>query len=284
VKSCLINVCLTTVMAAAWSSLAAAQTPGLVPLRDTVVVEHSGPVLLSDLLPGSAEEGLRQISANIELCPAPRPGAVRVLRAEQVAQSLKVYPALLRQLTIAPRITIQSPGTTVSDASVRAAISEFLRARGWQGGLPENARLQLPKVSPANGESVQVTHLHWDLQRQALEVRLRCSKLRSCTAFLGYVVLPQAATEDSSNALLRALSGNSPRIPDTTPAAAAGPSLMAKGKTATLILADATMQIAMPVICLEPGLLNQQIRVFDKRTRRVFVAQVIGNHLLRASL
>jgi len=284
VKPGLINLCLMTVMAAAWSSLTAAPEPRRVSLRVTVMVEHPGPVLLSDLLPRRAEGDVRQASANVELCQAPPAGIVRVLRAEQVVESLRAYPALLRQLTIPTRITIQSPGPRVSDAGVRDAISEFLRARGWQAGLPETAKLQLPKVSAADGESVQVTHLHWDRQRQALEVRLRCSKPRSCAAFLGYVVLPQAATDDSRNALLRTISGYSQRGPDTTPAAAAGPPLVAKGKTATLVLVDETMQISMPVICLEPGLLNQEIRVFDRRGRRVFVARVIGDHLLRANL
>jgi flagella basal body P-ring formation protein FlgA len=38
------------------------------------------------------------------------------------------------------------------------------------------------------------------------------------------------------------------------------------------------------VICLQPGVLNQQIRVFEAQSRRVFHAEVVGAGLLHSTL
>jgi len=284
VKFLLISACLTVVMTAPCEWLAAQQASGAIQLRDMVVIDHQGPVLLSDLLPSDAPVGLRETSQRVELCQAPQAGALRVLRAEQVLRSITPYPDLLQQFTIPPRIIIRYLGSSASEARVRDAISEFLRIRGWDKGLPEGAKLDLPEVTAAEGESFQVTQVQWDTQRQAMEVRLGCSKPRPCGAFLGYVLLPQTLPVDSRKGLTRAISAKSERVPRTDAPDVAHPPLVTKGKTATLILENATMRISVPVTCLEPGLLNQSVRVFDKRSRRILVAQVVGDHLLRASL
>jgi hypothetical protein len=284
VKFFLINVCLTVVMTATCEWLAGQQAPGAIQLRDTVVIDHPGPVLLSDLLPSDAPVALRETGRNVALCRTPQAGTLRVLRAEQVLQTITTHADWVQRLTIPSRITIRYSGRPVSEGGVRDAISEFLRRHGWDSGLPESARLSLPEVAAAEGENFQVTHVQWDTQRKAIEVRLGCSKPRPCGAFLGYVLLPQKLSEDLRNGLTRAVFADLERSPRTAVPEDPHPPLVAKGKNATLILEDATMRISVPVICLESGLLNQNIRVFDKRSRQVFLAHVVGDHLLRASL
>jgi hypothetical protein len=256
VKFLLIDVCLMAVMAAACGSLLAQPAPDAIHLHDAVVIDHPGPVLLSDLLPANTSTIIRNAAASIELCRSPQPGTLRILRAEQVLQSITPHADLFQRLIIPSRITIRHSGLTVSQSSVRDTISEFLRSHGWDGGLPEDAKVDLPEISAAGGEAFAVTHLQWDMQRQAIEVRLRCSITRSCGTFLGYVVLPQTMPGDSRTSLIRAISGSSRPILGTTRPDAAHPPLVAKGKTATLILEDASMRISVPVICLEAGLLN----------------------------
>ena len=280
----LSNVCLVVVMAAACEWLAAEQAGGAIQLRDSVVIDHEGPVLLSDLLPPDAPIAMQETSRNVELCRTPQAGTLRILRAEQVLQSISAHADWVQQLTIPSRITIRYLGRPVSEAGVRAAISEFLRKHGWDSGLPDGVKLDLPEVSAAEGESFRVTHAQWDGQRPAIEVRLGCSTPRPCGAFLGHVFLPRTIPEDSRKGLIRAISASTERVPRTVVPDVAHPPLLTKGKTATLILEDATLRISVPVICLESGLLNQDIRVFDKHSRRVFLAKVIGDHLLRAGL
>lgn len=283
-KFFLINVGLTLVIAATCGSLAAEQPPGAIPLPDSVVVDHPGPVFLSDLLPHNSAMTIRNAAAGVELCQAPRAGTLRLLRAEQILQATSAHADLLHQLIIPSRIAIRYLGRPVSEASIQRTISEFLQGRGWDRGLPEGTKLDLPEVSAANGENFQVKDLHWDTQRQAMEVRLGCAKAQSCGGFLVYVFLPKNLPEDWRPTLVRAVPASSGERLKTAAPQNAHPPLIAKGKVATLILEDASMRISVPVICLEPGLLNQDIRVFDKRSRRIYVAQVIGDHLLRASL
>jgi hypothetical protein len=278
-----INVYLAMAVAIAGKSLAAEQGPGAVYLREVIEISHPGPVLLSDLLPPNAPSAIRNASMRVELCRAPQPGSLRILQAEQVRHSI-TEADLLQRLIIPARVTIRCSARLVSETSAREAISDFLRKHGWESGLAEGSKLDLPDVAAANCEPFEVMHLRWDLQRQAIEVHLGCSKPRSCGGSLGYVLLPQTMPEDSRNGLIRAISTTSAHPLRKVLSEVAPPPLLAKGKTATLILENTRMRISVPVICLEPGLLNEEIHVFDQRSRRVFRAQVIGDHLLRANL
>ena len=59
--------------------------------------------------------------------------------------------------------------------------------------------------------------------------------------------------------------------------------LAEKWKPATLVLDGGSVRISVRVICLQQGVLNQQIRVIEERSRRVFHAEVVGAGRLRAS-
>lgn len=253
-----------------------------VQLQDVAEVNHAT-VVLSDLLPPGAPQTIRQASVTLELCPAPKPGSLRVLRSEQILASLTGRPDLARQIVVPKQVTIHYSGQPIREEAVRDAISEFVREHGSGSSLLDRARIDVPAFLVANEKSpqLQVTRLQMDLQQQAFDVRLRCANRQACGSFLVHVVLAQALPEPWRKDLIRSLFPNSA---PTLGTAAAGPLLVARGKPATLILDDTTMRISVPVICLEPGLLNQRIRVFDQHSRRVFLAEVVGDHLLHAAL
>jgi hypothetical protein len=250
-------------------------------LRDAVEINRAV-VLLSDLLPAEAPVAIRNASATIELCRAPQPGSVRTLHAEQILAAIKTHFDPPPDLVIPPTVLIRSTGWPISEAGVRDAISEFLQKNGSGARLPEITRLYLPEHLAATQESFQlrVTHMEWNAREHAIAVRLRCLNRRSCGSFLARAVLPKS--EDWPHRLLQAISSSSTRPPNGP--ALAGRPLIARGKTATLILEEANMRISVPVTCLEPGLLHQRIRVFDRQSRRVFLADIVGDHLLHASL
>jgi hypothetical protein len=260
------------------------QSGDAIHLRETVEVNHEI-VLLSDLLPTDAPTLIWKAGATLELCRAPQPGSVRILRAEQILASIASREDLVQQLVMPARVTIRYYGWPIKEANVRDAIAEFLRNHGSDGALPDNATLVLPESLAANEKDfqLQVTHMQWDVQRQAIEVRLRCSRRWSCGSFLARAVFAEPLAELWRNGLPRAMSVDSTRHPETAPDPGY-PLLVARGKPATLILDNAMTRISMPVICLEPGGLKQRIRVFDKRSRQVFLAEVVGDHLLHASL
>jgi Chaperone for flagella basal body P-ring formation len=124
--------------------------------------------------------------------------------------------------------------------------------------------------------------MEWDNRQQAVQARLRCSSRASCAPFLVRVVLTPSFSDHWRDELSSRSALNSIAMPTTT--SISPPPLTTRGKPATLILEDRGMRISVPVVCLEPGVLNQRIRVFDKQSRHVFLAEIVGAGLLRASL
>jgi hypothetical protein len=261
----------------------------VVHLRDEVEVKQNR-VWLSDLLPPEAPAAIQNALASIELCRAPQPGSVRVLDAAQIAARLAGQFELLGQLAIPSRITIRYTGWPIAEEKVRLAISEFLRQQSWHdhGGrrdLPDAARLEwtLPLSATIESPKLEVVGLDWDDRQQSAQVRLRCSPHASCGGFMVHVVLsPPLAREWREQLTL----GSALSSSGEQPAAANGNSsvLAEKGKPATLVLDDGSMRISVRVICLQRGVLNQEIRVVEAQGRHVFHAEVVGMGLLHANL
>jgi len=256
-----------------------------VQLRDTVEVKQNR-VWLSDLLPPDAPSAIQKASAAIELCQAPQLGSARVLDAEQITINLAEQPELLRQLVIPPRVTVRFSGWPIREETVRIAIAKFLSEQGWRRDLPKAARLEWLQPLSATEEPprLQVMGLVWDNRQQSVQVRLRCATRASCGTFLVHVVLPAPLAEEWRNRLGSRIGLNSPQTGQVGAADGDGAVLAEKGKPATLILDDGSMRISVRVICLQSGLLNQQIRVFEARNRHVFHAEVVGAGLLHAAL
>jgi hypothetical protein len=260
----------------------------VVRLRDAVDVKQNR-VWLSDLLPPGAPAAMQNALASIELCPSPQPGSVRVLDAEQIEARLAGQREMLGQLAIPGRITIRYTGWPIAEERVRLAISEFLRQQGWHNregkrDLPDAAQLDWTRPHSATVESpkLEVVGLDWDDRQQSAQVRLRCSPRTSCGSFLVHIVLSPPLAQEWRQQLALGSDLNS----SDPPAAANGNSsvLAEKGKPATLVLDDGSMRISVRVICLQRGVLNQEIRVVEARSRRVFHAEVVGMGLLHANL
>jgi hypothetical protein len=268
--------------------------PG-VQLRDAVEVKRNR-VWLSDLLPADAPSAMQKAGAAIELCPAPLPGSARILDAEQITSKLVRQPEVLRQLVIPPRITIRYAGWPIAEKTIRIGISKFLCERYPQQpsprekerlcNLPDGARLEglQPFAAREEHPNLQVIGLDWDTRQQSVQVRLRCSTQASCGSFLVHVVLPASMGDEWRARLGWAIGLNSPTAGQPAPATTSGIVLAERGKPATLILDDGSMRISVRVICLQPGVLNQQIRVFEAQSRRVFHAEVVGAGLLHSTL
>lgn len=285
-KHLLFGTWILLAVALAWCAPnnGAARIEPVVHLRDAIEVKGKR-VWLSDLLPPDAPSSIQKASAAIELCPAPQPGSARVLDAEQITIKLAGQPELLRQLVIPPLLTVRNAAWPIAGEAVRIAISKFLREQGWKQDLPAEARLEwLPPLAPSEEHPrLQVMGLDWDSRQQSIQVRLRCSARASCGSFLVHVILAPPLGEEWRE---RLRSGISPGSPGSGLAAdnRDGAVLAEKGKPATLILDGGSLRISLRVICLQAGVLNQQIRVFDARSRHVLHAEVVGRGILHATL
>jgi hypothetical protein len=268
-----------------WGIESADKNQTTVRLRDAVEV-NSSRVWLSDLLPYDAPSALRKAAAAIDLCPAPRPGSARVLDASQVTDRLARRPEVLRQLAIPSRITLRNLGWPMAEATVRAAIAKYLSQRGQPRDLPDGATLEWLRPLAANQEhpGLEVTGFDWDHRQQSLQVRLRCGARASCGSFVVHVVLPPELSDKWRDQLGLGRTRSSAEASPTATANGDDSELAEKGKPATLILDDGTMRISLRVICLQGGALNQQIRVVEAKSQRVFHAEVVGAGLLHAAL
>jgi len=251
-------------------------------LRDAVEVRRSR-VWLSDLLPSDPPPVLQKASTAIALCLSPQPGSTRPLDGEQVRSMLAGQPEVLRQLAIPSRIMVRYAGWPIPEAAIREAISKFLREQAWRRDLPDGAQVEWlqPMLAAEEHPRLQVTGLEWDNRQQSLQARLRCSTRASCGSFLVHVVLPAPLGQ-----AWRQRMGSGSALISTSGQLATGNGtvLAEKGKPAILILDDGSMRISLRVMCLQPGVLNQQIRVVEAKSQRVFHAEVVGAGLLHAAL
>lgn len=275
VRLLLCNICLLPAVPAVWGG---SQPVRLLP---AVEVDHS-PVLLSDLLPVDAGHAIQKASALVVLCQAPQSGSVRLLQAEEILRSVVARPELRSALSIPSRVTVRESSPLIQQESIREAIVDFLRAHSW-GELPQTARLEWPE-SLAFRESraqLHVIAVTWDQRQQTPQFRLGCTQRSACGDFLVHVVLPASV----ANAWQRHLvSPASLRLTSAASSAPAGPVLAGRGKPALLVLEGGDMRVSLPVICTEPGVLNQRIRVLDRHSQRIFYADVVGEGLLHATL
>jgi hypothetical protein len=261
------------------AGLVASLTGEQIRLRDSVEVSGAA-VLLSDLLPADTPSQMREISTKIELCRAPQPGTLRTLRQDQILAAMRSHSDLLPTITVPSKVLVRSGGWTISEGCVRNAISEFLRKKQNSASL-ENAAIILPEFLAATEPNYQleVTRIRTGLFKPEVEAEVRCVSRQSCGAFLVRLTSPN--NEASQLNLARTISSpaDKEKLPDNRQ-----PRLVAQGKPATLILEDSTTRISLPVICLASGGLNERVRVIDKRSRKIYAAEVVGDQLLRANL
>ena len=170
----------------------------------------------------------------------------------------------------------------IQPESISQAIADFLRAKGVQD-LPQNLSLDLPSLAAAQQAplSLQVVGADWDYRRHALQFRMRCINRDECGNFLVWLRLPDS-TSDHLRQRLNVGPRQDPSAAD--PVRARTPVLVARGRPALLVLTNNTSRITIPVVCLDEGRLHEQVRVFDRRSRRVSRAEVIGGDLVRANM
>lgn len=238
-------------------------------LKSEVMIQGTV-VRLSDLLTPNAPRAVRDTGSGIELCPAPKVGTIRVLNREQILSRLAGVPWLSSQLMIPARVTIESRGWPVTEATVRDALNAFLNARGATSRVTADSRLEMPYIAASNPNyHLLIMGIRQSLPDGKLDVHIRCSNSNVCRDFL--VSVP--------------LAGGSFPIQRKIPHVSERPALtVARGEQADLILSGSNTRISMPVICLESGALNERVRVLDKRNQKVYLAEVLGQHLVHANL
>jgi Chaperone for flagella basal body P-ring formation len=228
-------------------------------------------IRLSDLLPADAPANLRVAAVGVELGRSPQLGSRRTLSEEQITQDLKSHPEILARLFIPERVTVARRGWTIRPVLVKNAIRDFAEKQHWNLGPGDFGAVELSGNPQAltGTPALLVQNALQDSVRHRLQFVLRCADMKVCGSFLVSTAMPLSL---SHVAMARqSLRRN-------------GKTLARAGESALLSINGVNLRISLRVICLEPGLLGQTIRVRDANSRRIFRAEVVGSGALRASL
>ena len=153
-----------------------------------------------------------------------------------------------------------------------AHIASAIKGAGMQ--ITAEQVTLLADVGATEPSPVLVVEQMQPLSGQRLKVRLSCAETAECLPFFVLVRLGQqngAASAAVTTAAMRA-------------DADAKSVVVRAGARATLLLDGAHIHIRIAVVCLESGAAGQTIRVASTDHRQTYMARVVDQAVLRASL
>ena len=272
-----------------WCGRAGATVRARVELRAVAQVTRSG-IFLADLLPARAPRWLHAAGAAIFLGFAPQTGSVRIFDSSEIVKSIATRPQILRQISVPDRVTVTRKSWPIEPGSMELPIREFFAARGWNADDLLLHAVELPGHAVALSEkpALEVRTAAWDSRSQVLQLFLRCVDRAQCANFLVLAKpkrqhVPGGRAELAFGARVHPRNANLELPENRRSGQLAQPALMHPGQTAELVLEGQGIQISMPVVCLESGVLGQQVRVRDAGSQRVFHAEIVGAGLVRAA-
>jgi hypothetical protein len=275
-----IFAAVTLVAMPSWSAGQTACGPAVV----RVAVEVTGPeVSLADLLAPSACPSLLRAARSVRLGSAPLAGSARVLAGDQVRglfQKVARDHRVASGLGAVPeRITVRRAGGRASCAEIGSEILAALPAAssGAQTPPAEGFDCASAERVPA-GSAVEVTRIGWNPELNSWEVAARCVRPADCVPFLVRVRGGDAPAERARFA--PHVRGAQRTRPGAGPVAAAA---VRAGQTATLTWDERGIRLLVPVICLEPGGIGENVRVRIRGGGRVLRAVVESAGELRVA-
>lgn len=233
-------------------------------------------VRLSDFLPPEGA-AIREQAAAIELGRSPLLGSSRYFTRQQVEQALRNHADLTQRISVPDRITAFAAGWPISADIVQGAISKYAGSRGsgLDGSFSGPLTLLGSPVASQPMPDLKIDKVERDVFRDEIRFSVGCVQRNVCGIFL--------ATMRQANGFFRQLPGGA--LPRARISSAVSKQLLVRaGMPAMLNLRNDSMDISLPVICLDRGSLGQIIRVRDASGRKIFRAKVIGAAQVQASL
>ncbi|MFZ1136917.1 MAG: flagella basal body P-ring formation protein FlgA [Candidatus Korobacteraceae bacterium] len=114
----------------------------------------------------------------------------------------------------------------------------------------------------------------------SMKVRLRCRQHEVCLPF--YVLVNWPSAVESETAISRWNSSGSHAIAPSVPQH--GRWLVHNGEPVTLVIEREHLRVQLPVVCLENGSAGNTIRARSTDHKRIYVAEVVGEKLLKGQL
>lgn len=180
------------------------------------------------------------------------------------------FPGWAESPGVRPSAEIRS--FPIPRAAIVAAL-EKLSPR-YSGNELGHARIDWPKnvASHEKNPALAARRAQWDIRQRSWQITLGCTEHSACKDFIVHVGGMGKST--------RPLALVNPPRPGRRGAWASP--IVNRGETATLVVDQPAIRIQIRVVCLEPGVFGQSIRVLDTLSRRVLNAEVTGPGILRA--
>jgi len=238
------------------------------------LAEVSTPLIrVSDLLPGAAPAALRNAGEAVDLGRAPQPGTLRILAGEQIVAALNDHEELLRQISVPERIVVRRRAWPIPEDVIQSAIGDVLRRReGMDTDSPARIHIDWPRemLSTEPNPTLEIMGTRWQAESGKLQIRMRCMERDVCGSFLVRAIVPRMQLPSA-------------RVDHRVAGQQTAIAWAAKsGETAKMIFDNAGVHIAFPVVCLQSGRLQDEIRVRNVGGVRVLRARVVGRGELQA--
>ena len=154
----------------------------------------------------------------------------------------------------------------VTQAQVAAALSN-----AGTPVTPGQVTLMADVVATTNRPSLQVDSVQARGDRQ-VRVRMSCATAQECLPFIVEVNVPWGSAPHAFT------SARAPRNRETAPI------VVRSGSAATLLIDQGRIHIRLQVVCMESGAMGQTIRVQDRISKRIYLAQIADETRLRGGL
>jgi hypothetical protein len=276
---------MSTVIAVAYFLAGAAQAsriPKIELLREVTLAGSR--VQLSDLLPASAPESLRERASEIAMGSTPLPGSTRILERDAIESQVSPNVGILSEVAIPERIIVRTDFRPITVNEVFETIRAALAQKGLisAGTLrPEDILLESQILVAPGDSGLQVMRMDLDHGLRRARFLLWPSRSPKVIPFFATAKLegdlaglPYRPTADLGHI------ANPHAIVPATALHAKAEILVGQGERATLMLRSDALRMFVDVVSLERGALGQQIRVRMAETGKILNARVDGrSHL-----
>jgi hypothetical protein len=168
-------------------------------------------------------------------------------------------------------------------AAVPITAEQVASALAVRGVLVEPAQVRfLAQVVATQPTPELETVIAGSLTERRAKVEMRCRERSVCLPFYVLLDWPDAA---SSRRAVEELGGTAglPR-PLMEARRLHAPVVVRSGETVTLVIEGQRMRLELPVVCMQNGALGARIRVVSPDHKQAYVAEVVGEKLLKVGI
>jgi hypothetical protein len=230
-------------------------------------------ILLSSLLPASAENSMRALAARVSLGASPQTGSTRILSRDAVTAALNNCGLHASSFEIPESITVSRPGHLVSREAVYSAILQAPASKSFpqiSELRPADLNFDASMRTPSKDTPFMVRKTSYDPFIACLRFQIQPKTVPASLPF--YVTAHVRFAPDTSFSSSPATTASaSPTLPPS-----ASPTLVEPGQLAHLHLHSSHFDTVLNVRPLQRGHLGELIRVRLPGSGKTVQAHVVG--------